>query len=335
MRRLAYFLSSLLLTALSPAAPAHAAFHLMKIAEVFAGTPAAPNARYVVLQMYAAGQSVVGGHSIQVFDSSNTMVGSFTFSGSVGNGANQSKILIATPEAATFFGVSADLTMTPVIPAAGGKICFDAIDCVAWGNYAGPSTGVGTPFNAGDGISGQAIARRLDVAGSPTLLEGTDDTGDSANDFAFATPAPRNNAGSSGTVPASTCGNGALEGLEECDDNNLTDGDGCSATCTSEGLVGVEDPRASGLTLLRATPNPSRNDVSLQFTLSRPGDVLIGIHDLLGRQVRVIRASLAAGSHRLTWDGRDDSGSRVAAGVYAVRARGGDLTASTLLVRIH
>lgn len=334
MRRSACLIGSLLLTALSPAAPAHAAFHLMKIAEVFAGTPAAPNARYVVLQMYAGGQNIVGNHSIQVFDSSNVLVGTFTFGGSVANGANQAKILVATPEAATFFGVSADLAMTPVIPAAGGKICFDTIDCVAWGNYGGPSTGVGTPFNAGDGILGQAIARRLDIAGSPTLLESGDDTGNSANDFAFATPAPRNNAGSTGSVPAATCGNGALEGLEECDDNNLENGDGCSSTCTSEVTVGV-DPRASGLSLLLATPNPSRHDVSLQFTLSRPGDVLIGIHNLLGRQVRVIRASLAAGSHRLTWDGRDESGSQVAAGVYAVRARGGDLTASTLLVRIH
>lgn len=334
MRRSACLIS-LLLTTLSPAAPAHAAFHLMKIAEVFAGTPAAPNAQYVVLQMYAAGQNIVGGHSVQVFDSSNVQVGSFTFAGSVASGANQSKILVATPEAATFFGVSADLTMTPVIPAAGGKICFDTIDCVAWGNYGGPSTGVGTPFNSGAGISGQAVARRLNIAGSPTLLESGDDTGNSANDFVFATPAPRNNAGSTGSAPPATCGNGTLEGLEECDDNNLADGDGCSSTCTSEGLVGVEDPREAALSLLLATPNPSRRDVSLQFTLPRPGEVLIGIHDLLGRRVRVLRASLAAGAHRLTWDGRDESGSRVAAGVYAVHARSHVLTASTRLVRLH
>ncbi|MEE8409773.1 MAG: DUF4215 domain-containing protein, partial [Myxococcota bacterium] len=30
----------------------------------------------------------------------------------------------------------------------------------------------------------------------------------------------------------STCGNGALDGAEECDDNNTTDGDGCSSSCT-------------------------------------------------------------------------------------------------------
>jgi cysteine-rich repeat protein len=30
------------------------------------------------------------------------------------------------------------------------------------------------------------------------------------------------------------CGNGVIESGEECDDDNLTVGDGCSATCTVE-----------------------------------------------------------------------------------------------------
>lgn len=33
---------------------------------------------------------------------------------------------------------------------------------------------------------------------------------------------------------ASVCGNGAKEGVEECDDGNTTDGDGCSAICKTE-----------------------------------------------------------------------------------------------------
>lgn len=32
-----------------------------------------------------------------------------------------------------------------------------------------------------------------------------------------------------------TCGNGIVEGGEQCDDGNVTDGDGCSATCQTEG----------------------------------------------------------------------------------------------------
>jgi len=35
-------------------------------------------------------------------------------------------------------------------------------------------------------------------------------------------------------VAIATCGNGALEGAEECDDGNTISGDGCSATCQIE-----------------------------------------------------------------------------------------------------
>jgi len=217
---------------------AGASFHLIKIVEVYAGSAASPNAQYVVLQTYAVGETFVSGHSIQVFDATGaaTPGGTFTFGSNLANGANQVKILIATAEAAAFFGLSADLTMTPVLARAGGKVCYDTIDCVAWGTYSGPSAGIGTPVNVpGGGLPlGRAVIRRLDVAGSATVLEGADDTNNNANDFVVGTPSPRNNAGSSGTVPSSTCGNGTPEGLEACDDANTTSGDGCSATCRLE-----------------------------------------------------------------------------------------------------
>src|ERR1051325_10859582 len=56
-------------------------------------------------------------------------------------------------------------------------------------------------------------------------------------------------------APASTCGNGFVEGVEECDDGNTTNGDGCSATCqlenTSAICAGI--PTASG-SAIRAVP---------------------------------------------------------------------------------
>jgi len=212
---------------------AQASFHLMKVVEVFPGTAASPSAQYVVIQMYASGENLVGGHAITVFDSAGTLVGTFTFAGNVANGANQSKILIATSQAQTFFGVTADLTMTAALISAGGKACWaGTLDCVAWGAYTGGAAGVGTPFNAATGLeSGKAAIRRLNIAGSATVLDAGDDTDNSANDFISGLPAPRNNAGVLGTVPAATCGNGALEGLEQCDDHNLVNGDGCSNTC--------------------------------------------------------------------------------------------------------
>ena len=41
------------------------------------------------------------------------------------------------------------------------------------------------------------------------------------------------------------------------------------------------------------------------------------VYDVLGRRVRQVwQGPLGAGTHRFTWDGRDEEGKGVAAGVY-------------------
>jgi uncharacterized protein (TIGR03382 family) len=231
-RRIAPLVMTLSLLAVKPAV---AAFHLMKIVEVFPGTVAAPNAQYVRLQMFTAGQNFVTNHKVIVFNAAGTAVGTFTFTATLPNGSNQASILIATTEAATLFKLTADLTMTAVIPLAGGKVCFDNIDCVAWGNYTGSPTGVGAPAMQALGLQqGRSLTRRLDIAGGATTLENADDTGVSANDFRIVVPTPKNNAGGTGTLPPSTCGNNTTEGLESCDDNNTASNDGCSSDCLVE-----------------------------------------------------------------------------------------------------
>ena len=213
---------------------AFASFHVMKVVEVFSGSIQAPNAQYVVLQMYSGGQNQVQGHSVIFSNSAGVEIANSrrTFSASVTNGANQDRILLATTEAQTLFGITADLLMDPVIPGAGGKICFDTIDCVAWGNFSGNLTGVGAPFNQQSGglFLGSALIRKLGANGT---LEGGDDTGISANDFFLGFPTPRNNARQAG-IAVGICGNGSLENAEGCDDNNTTAGDGCNAQCLLE-----------------------------------------------------------------------------------------------------
>lgn len=180
--------------------PARAAFHLMKITEVFPGTPANPDAQYVELQMYAGGQNVVGGHAVRILDASGTEVGRATFPSSVASGADQATILVATTQAQALFSLTADLTLGVTIPLAGGAVCFDSIDCVAWGAYTGSPSGVGTPLNGSEGLVLGSSATRDISRGSPTRLESGDDTGDSRADFAFRTPSPRNNAGVNGVI---------------------------------------------------------------------------------------------------------------------------------------
>ncbi len=220
----------LALALLALSASAKADFHFMKVVEVFPGAAAAPNAQYVVLQMWSGGQTNVASHGVTVFAADGTSIGTVVFPNGVANGVSQDKILVATTEAAAFFSITADFVLTVPLPITGGKLCFDAspIDCFAWGSYFGSAVGVGTPFaQPGPFPLGRAAVRRLDIVGSPTVLDQFDDTDQSASDFVSRLPAPRNNARVNGTVPASTCGNGVLEGLEQCEA-----GRGCSATCT-------------------------------------------------------------------------------------------------------
>ncbi len=74
-----------------------------------------------------------------------------------------------------------------------------------------------------------------------------------------------------------------------------------------------------------ASPNPTQGP--MRFALSIPGakPVTLTIHDLHGRQVRVLTASgRTAGRADVAWDLRDDAGRPVAAGIYFVRRSSGE-----------
>nr|MBA2725153.1 hypothetical protein [Actinomycetota bacterium] len=176
---------------------ATASFHATRITEVYAGSTALPMSQFIELRMSQAGQNFVNGIKVKVFDASGTEKATFTFTSNVVNGQNQAAILLATQEAQQEFGVSADLTITPVIAASGGKVCFDTIDCVSWGNYSGGADGTGAPAAPGGIPSGFSLTRNTAGGSSPGLDSG-DDTNDSAADFQIASPTPTNNLGATG-----------------------------------------------------------------------------------------------------------------------------------------
>ncbi|MDM7917052.1 MAG: FlgD immunoglobulin-like domain containing protein [Candidatus Eisenbacteria bacterium] len=66
-------------------------------------------------------------------------------------------------------------------------------------------------------------------------------------------------------------------------------------------------------------PNPSHGNARLAFSLGQASRVEVGVYDVGGRRIRLVEsAQLAAGSHEAAWDGRDEDGARVRAGVYFV-----------------
>lgn len=73
-------------------------------------------------------------------------------------------------------------------------------------------------------------------------------------------------------------------------------------------------PNSTGGT---AFPNPTRGAAYVQFQVPSPGLASIDVYDLGGRLVRRLHdGHLGAGTHTLSWDAMNDSGHRVAPGVY-------------------
>lgn len=183
-----------LLALVTGTSTASATFHRMSIREVFPGAVADPDAEYVELQMWDSGQNLVGGHVLRTYDAAGTPTATVLPSDAP-NGASQRTILIATPGAEARFGVSADASLpsSDSLNPAGGAVCWEEIDCVAWGGFA---SGLPSPAGAGAlpaGIPNEMALRRTIAPGCATALEKSDDRDDSATDFAAVFPDPRPN----------------------------------------------------------------------------------------------------------------------------------------------
>lgn len=190
-------------------AGASASFHLMKVSEVFPGTAAAPDSAFIEIQAYQAGQNLLSGHELRAYDATGTLTGTFTIAANAPNAQTQRTALYA--DSAPPGGVVADGTFPNLdgkLNPAGGAVCFETIDCVAWGSFNAngslPSP-AGSPIAAAGIADGSSISRSI-APGCATLLEDADDTNVSSADFALgANPTPRPN---SVSPPEQACSSG-------------------------------------------------------------------------------------------------------------------------------
>ncbi|MBA4377683.1 MAG: hypothetical protein C0395_03360 [Gemmatimonas sp.] len=89
-------------------------------------------------------------------------------------------------------------------------------------------------------------------------------------------------------------------------------------------------------TIHRAIPNPFNPSTTIQYDVPCDGRVELGIYDAGGRLLRRLHAGVVTtGRHDVVWDGRDDRGGTVGAGVYFARldAPGAAATLKILLVK--
>lgn len=84
---------------------------------------------------------------------------------------------------------------------------------------------------------------------------------------------------------------------------------------------------------VRAFPNPARGQTSIRLSMPRPDRIRASVWDVAGRLVRTLyEGDLPAGTRDLHWDGLDNGGKPVSAGVYWVRVKSIDGTSARRLV---
>ncbi len=72
--------------------------------------------------------------------------------------------------------------------------------------------------------------------------------------------------------------------------------------------------------ILAASPNPTRDATEIRFTLPASGRAGVDVFDVAGRVVRSLAdGPRESGEHSVHWDGANDAGESVGAGVYFVR----------------
>jgi len=104
----------------------------------------------------------------------------------------------------------------------------------------------------------------------------------------------------------------------------------CANVSVGDGLP------ADRVALGAPAPNPFRTTTLIPFALPQRGMVKLRLLDLQGRSIRTLAdGEFPAGQHQMRWDGRDDQGQVVRAGVYFVKLVTGDGTAMRRAVYVR
>jgi hypothetical protein len=189
------------------ASPARAVFHIAHISELMTSYGGSADVQFVEITMETIGQNLVSASKLNVFDANGQFVGTvLTVPSNVQSGSGRPWIM-GTPAFEIASGIAVDFEFANAsLPVGAGMVCWGKpgtspqpvscpvsgvpyVDCVAYGNYTGPSNAcIGTPTP-------------LTPVGHS--LRRVTDTHDNAQDFACADPAdPENNARAKATMAA-------------------------------------------------------------------------------------------------------------------------------------
>lgn len=85
--------------------------------------------------------------------------------------------------------------------------------------------------------------------------------------------------------------------------------------------------------LVQNFPNPFNASTTILFHLGKPSQVRLTIHDLLGREIKILaNGKFDKGEHKVIWQGDDEISRPVASGIYLVRMSAGNTSVTRKIV---
>jgi hypothetical protein len=97
-----------------------------------------------------------------------------------------------------------------------------------------------------------------------------------------------------------------------------------------------QEQRPQNFALFANYPNPFNAATTIGYRLENAADIELTIYNLSGQRVRLLgRGHRTAGQYNAYWDGRDEEGHSVAAGIYFYRlwAGGQELVRKMALIK--
>jgi hypothetical protein len=89
----------------------------------------------------------------------------------------------------------------------------------------------------------------------------------------------------------------------------------------SDLISGITNPLAQSSSVIESiSPNPFSHETRISFNLDYASDVSLAVYNLQGQVIRNLATrNFSSGSHQVTWDGKNNSGSEVSAGIYLLK----------------
>jgi len=202
----------------------------------------------------------------------------------------------------------------------------DSVDQLAGHPFrCNAGSAVGAPRIQFDGVDGHSNFTVSVIVKQPDTFTIVRPPLDANNECDYVVPIPWSGIGYLGVIVTNSKRSGGVQGytLDVLDET---------------GAVGAPVILAAADRLMQAAPapNPMHDAARVTFALPRAHRATVRILDVAGRVVRtLVDGNLPAGTHDVTWDGRDAAGRTVAAGVYwsRVESDGASVTRKLTVIR--